>query len=178
MLRRFAPVIPVVGLVAALALGASPGLASTVPGSHGRASHVHVVSSPIRFGGGALNPSTGKVTLSGAARYSDAPASSGDDCYIKTEKNKRFKGYKPWHTTDQGNSYYADWLDQLYSVSKAATSSASATRSRCNSAPRAAATPTTAGSSGSAGTGSTPTSSRRTTGPGTGRRASKETLAR
>src|SRR5580658_1392472 len=112
MLRRSTTVIALGGLILSLAVGAGPGMASTVRGAPGRAPHVRPVSSPIQFGGAALNPSTGKVTLSGAAKYSDAPASSGDDCYVKTEKNKRFKGYKPWHTVDQGESYYADWLNQ------------------------------------------------------------------
>jgi|HubBroStandDraft_1064217.scaffolds.fasta_scaffold06963_6 hypothetical protein len=119
MLRRLAPVIAAIGLLPALTLGTVPGLASAVRGSGGRVSHVRLVSSPIQFGGAGLSPSTGKVTLSGAAHYSTASASSGDDCYVQTEKNKSFKGYKPWHTVDQGNSYFADWLDQLYSVSHA-----------------------------------------------------------
>lgn len=119
MIFRLASLVAVIGILLALPVGAAPALASTVYGADGHAGGAQAGSSPIRFGGAALNPSTGKVALSGVARYSSVPASSGDDCYVKTEKNKRFKGYKPWHTTDPGKSYFADWLNQLYSVSRA-----------------------------------------------------------
>lgn len=119
MLRRLASLMTAVGVLLALTLGAASSMASTIRKSDGHSSHVRLASSPIQFGNAALNPSTGKVVLSGAAHYSEASTASGDDCYVKTEKNRRFKGYKPWHTVSQGDSYFADWLNQLYSVSKA-----------------------------------------------------------
>jgi len=76
-----------------------------------------VARTSIAFGTAVLDPQTGKVTLAGDARYA-RPDSSGD-CYIKTEKNSKFKGYKPWHTSEQGKSYITDWLNQLYSVADA-----------------------------------------------------------
>ncbi len=65
-----------------------------------------------------LNPSTGKLALLGDARYRGTTSTAGD-CYVKTEKNSKFKGYAPWHTSEQGVSYVNDWLNQLYSVSDA-----------------------------------------------------------
>lgn len=68
-----------------------------------------------------LYPATGKLKLTGAAHYltSAAPASTGSDCYVKTERNRKFKGYRPWHSAEQGKSFVIDWLNQLYSLSDA-----------------------------------------------------------
>jgi hypothetical protein len=95
-------------------------LASTLHRAHGRPHNsMEMGTAPIQTGGAVLTPSSGKLTLIGARRYRAHAASADGDCYIKTEKNKKFKGYKPWHTTEQGVSYITDWLNQLYSVSDA-----------------------------------------------------------
>jgi hypothetical protein len=74
-----------------------------------------------QLAGAALYPATGKLRLTGAAHFlaPAAPASTGSDCYVKTEKNRKFKGYRPWHNTEQGKSFIIDWLNQLYSISDA-----------------------------------------------------------
>ncbi len=79
------------------------------------------VAVPSQVAGATLNPRTGKLTLTGGASH-HAPADAAapeSQCYVKTEKNRKFKGYTPWHNSAQGTSHIFDWLNQLYSISDA-----------------------------------------------------------
>jgi hypothetical protein len=108
-----------------------------------------IASSTVSLGGGMemeIDPDTGNETLDSVEGNTSTYNASGnitstqaitpfstdvwtpstalsgnEDCYKKTEENSGFKGFKPFYSDYQGNSYTVSWLNQTYEVTNART---------------------------------------------------------